>query len=272
LRAWAEKYADRGLVVIGVHSPEFGFEKAVDNVRRAAKEMRVDYPIAIDNDHAVWRAFKNEYWPAIYVIDARGLIRYHHFGEGEYEQAELVIQQLLAEAGLGTGAQGVVSVDPRGVEAASDVGNLQSPETYLGYERADNFASPGGVAEDKRRVYAPPSSLDLNQWALWGDWTVGKQAVSLNKANGRIVFRFHARDVQLVMGPLARGGSVRFRVSLDGKPLGAAHGIDDDDKGNGTATEPRLYQLVRQPKPITDRELEIQFLDSGVETFAFTFG
>jgi len=272
VRAWAEKYKKQGLVVIGVHSPEFAFEKNVDNVRRAAKDMKINYPIAIDSNHAIWRALKNEYWPALYFVDAQGRIRQHHFGEGEYEQSERIIQQLLAEAGIGGIGHELVSVDARGAEAAADWGSLKSPENYVGYERTENFASPGGAVLDKRRVYAAPARLRLNQWALSGDWTVGKQAIVLNKANGRIAYRFHARDLHLVMGPAAQGTSVRFRVFIDGQPPGAARGIDVDAQGNGTVTEQRLYQLIRQPKPIADRQFEIEFLDAGVEAFAFTFG
>ena len=272
VRAWAEKYKDHGLVVIGVHSPEFAFEKNADNVRRAAKELRVDNPIAIDSDHVVWRAFKNEYWPALYFVDARGRIRHHQFGEGDYEQSEMVIQELLAEAGVGGIDPALVSVDPRGVEAAAAWGNLESSENYVGYERTENFASPGGAVLGRPRVYAAPARLRLNYWALSGDWTMGTQAVALNKADGRIVYRFHARDLHLVMGPAARGTSVRFRVHIDGQPPGSAHGLDVDDGGNGAVTEPRLYQLIRQPKPIADRLFEIEFLDPGVEAFVFTFG
>ena len=272
VRAWADKYKDQGLVVIGVHAPEFGFEKDVDNVRRAAKDMRIDYPVAIDNDHAIWRAFNNEYWPALYFVDAQGHIRHHQFGEGDYEQSERIIQQLLAEAGIGGIDHELVSVDARGAEAAADWGSLKSPENYVGHERTENFASPGGAALDKRRVYAAPAQLRLNQWALSGDWTVGKQAIVLNQANGRIAYRFHARDLHLVMGPAAPGTPARFRVLIDGQPPGAAHGIDVDDQGNGTVTGPRLYQLIRQPKRIADRQFEIEFLDPGVEAFAFTFG
>jgi len=272
VRAWAEKYKKQGLVVIGVHTPEFAFEKNVDNVRRAAKDMKVDYPIAIDSDYAIWRALKNEYWPALYFVDAQGRIRHHHFGEGEYEQSERIIQQLLAEAGIGAISHELVSVDAGGAEAAADWGSLKSPENYVGYERTENFASPGGAVLDKRRVYAAPAQLRLNHWALSGDWTVQKQATVLNQANGRIAYRFHARDLHLVMGPAVRGTSVRFRVLIDGKPPGAAHGIDVDDQGNGKVAEQRLYQLIRQPKPIADRQFEIEFLDSGVEAFAFTFG
>ena len=272
VRAWAEKYKDQGLVVIGVHTPEFAFERDVENVRWAAKDMRVDYPIAIDNDYSIWRAFNNSYWPALYFVDAQGNIRHHQFGEGEYEQSEMILQQLLEEAGNGGIGHELVSVDARGAEAAADWGSLKTPENYLGYERTENFASPGGAVLDTRRVYATPERLRLNHWALSGDWTVEKQATVLNKANGRIAYRFHARDLHLVMGPAARGTSVRFRVLIDGQPPGAAHGIDVDDQGNGTVIEQRLYQLIRQPKPIADRQFEIEFLDSGVEAYCFTFG
>jgi thiol-disulfide isomerase/thioredoxin len=271
LRAWAEKYKDQGLVVIGVHSPEFEFEKDADNVRRAAKARRIDFPIALDEDHAIWRAFKNRYWPALYVIDAQGRIRHHQFGEGGYEESEKIIQQLLGEAGLG-GSGHQIAVDAPGAEAEADWANLKSPENYLGHERTENFASPGGALLDKRRVYATPARLRLNHWALSGDWTVRKDAIRLNTANGRIAYRFHARDLHLVMGPAARGTSPRFRVLIDGQPPGAAHGVDVDDQGNGTVTEQRLYQLIRQPKPIADRQFEIEFLDPGAEAFAFTFG
>jgi thiol-disulfide isomerase/thioredoxin len=272
VRAWAERYTDHGLVVIGVHAPEFTFEKDVDNVRRAAKDLRVGYPIAIDSDHAIWRAFNNQYWPALYFVDARGHIRHHHFGEGAYDGSEMIIQRLLAEAGISGIPSEPVSVDARGLEAAADWGSLKSSENYVGYERTANFASAGGAVLDKRRVYSIPARLRLNQWALSGDWTVEKHATVLNKASGRIAYRFHARDLHIVMGPAARARPVRFRVLIDGQPPGAAHGIDMDDQGSGTVTEQRLYQLIRQPKPIADRQLEIEFLDSGVEAFAFTFG
>jgi thiol-disulfide isomerase/thioredoxin len=272
VRAWAEKYKNQGLVAIGVHSPEFAFEKNVDNVRRAAKDMKVDYPIAIDTDFAIWRALENEYWPALYIVDAQGRIRHHQFGEGGYEQSERIIQQLLAEAGNSSIGHDLVSVDPRGAEAPADWSNLKSPENYVGYDRTENFASPGGAVLDKPRVYAAPARLKLNGWALSGDWTIRKPSTVLNKPNGRIAYRFHARDLHLVMGPSAPGAAVRFRVLIDGKPPGAAHGVDVDDQGNGTVTEQRMYQLVRQPKPIADRQFEIEFLDSGVEAFAFTFG
>ena len=272
VRAWAEKYTDRGVVVIGVHAPEFAFEKDVDNVRRAAQTLRIAYPIAVDSDHAVWRAFKNAYWPALYFVDARGQIRHHHFGEGEYERSENVIRQLLAEAGTGDIAPGLVSVDGRGVEAPADWATLKSPENYLGYERTANFASAGGTVVDRRHAYKIPAMLRLNQWALSGNWTMEKEASVLGEASGRIAYRFHARDLHLVMGPPARGRSVRFRVRIDGRPPGAAHGTDIDDQGHGSASEQRLYHLIRQPSPIVARQLEIEFLEPGVEVFAVTFG
>ena len=272
VRAWADKYRDHGVVVIGVHTPEFPFEHDLENVRQAAKNMRVEYPIAIDNDYAIWSAFNNHYWPALYIVDAQGRIRYHQFGEGAYEQSEMILQQLLAEAGIGGIAHELVSVDAQGAEAAADWGDLRSPENYVGYERTEHFASPGDAVLDTPHVYAFPARFSLNQWALAGEWTVGRGATVLHVANGRIAYRFHARDLHLVMGPAARGASVRFRVLIDGQPPGAAHGIDVDDQGNGTAAEQRLYQLIRQPKPIADRQFEIEFLDSGVAAFAFTFG
>jgi thiol-disulfide isomerase/thioredoxin len=271
VRAWTEKYKDRGLVVIGVHTPEFEFEKNAGNVRRAAKDMGVTYPIALDSDYAIWRAFRNHSWPAIYAVDAQGRIRHHHFGEGEYERAEMIIQQLLAEAGSGNPGHELVTVDARGAEAAADWGSLKSPENYVGADRTENFASPGGVVPGGRRVFAAPAQLRLNHWALSGDWTMNRQAIALNKPGGRIAYRFHARDLHLVMGP-PRGAPVRFRVLIDGKPPGAAHGIDVDAQGNGTVGEQRLYQLIRQQQPIDDRRFEIEFRDPGVEAFAFTFG
>jgi thiol-disulfide isomerase/thioredoxin len=272
VRAWAEKYRDQGLVVIGVHAPEFAFEKDLNNVRRAVKDMKIGYSIGVDNDHVIWRAFKNQYWPALYFIDAEGRVRHHYFGEGAYEQSEMIIQELLAETGIGRIDREPVSVDARGIEAAADWGSLKSPENYVGYERTQNFASPGGAVLDQPRVYALPARLRLNDWALSGDWTVKNQAAVLNKPNGGIVYRFHARDLHLVMGPMAPGTSVRFRVLIDGGPPGPDHGIDVDEQGNGTVTEQRLYQLIRQPRPIVDRLFEIEFLGPGVEAFAFTFG
>jgi thiol-disulfide isomerase/thioredoxin len=272
VRAWAENYKDHGLVVIGVHTPEFEFEQDIENVRRAAKDMRVNYPIAIDNDYAIWSAFNNHYWPALYFVDAQGRIRHHQFGEGAYEQSEMIIQQLLTEAGIGGTGHELVSVDARGVEAAADWDSLRSPENYVGYERTENFASPGGAVLDTRHVYAAPARLRRNHWALSGDWTVERQATVLNQAGGQITYRFHARDLHLVMGPAVRGTSVRCRVSIDGQPPRAAHGTDVDDQGDGMVSEQRLYQLVRQRGPVTERTFEITFLDPGVQAYAFTFG
>jgi thiol-disulfide isomerase/thioredoxin len=272
IRAWAAKYKDQGLVVIGVHSPEFPFEKDIENVRRSAKTMMVDYPIAVDSDHAVWRAFHNEYWPALYLIDAKGKIRYHQFGEGEYERTEKVIQQLLIEAGATGVSRELAKVEARGPEVAADWSSLKSGENYVGYERTENFASPGGVARDKPHVYSNLPKLRLNQWALSGNWTVGPQATVLNAANGKIAYLFHARDLHLVMGPVTRGKSARFRVLIDGHPPGPAHGTDVDEQGNGTVSDQRLYQLVRQPKGVEDREFQIEFFEPGVQVLAFTFG
>jgi thiol-disulfide isomerase/thioredoxin len=272
VRAWAEKYKNQGLVVIGVHAPEFRFEKDFDNVRWAVKDMRVNYPVVTDNDYPIWQAFNNEYWPALYFIDARGRIRHHQFGEGDYEESERTIQRLLAEAGAGKTGDGVVSVDARGAEAAADWSDLGSQENYVGYERTENFASPGGPVPDRQAAYTAPPGLRLNYWALSGDWTMERESVVLNKANGGLAYRFHARDLHLVMGPGMRRKSLRFRVLIDGHPPGAAHGVDVDADGNGAITEPRMYQLIRQSKPIVDRQFQIQFLDSGVEAFSFTFG
>jgi thiol-disulfide isomerase/thioredoxin len=272
IRAWAEKYRDAGLVVIGAHTPEFPFEHDLENVRRAVQEMRVAYPVAVDNEYAIWEGFNNHYWPALYLVDAQGRIRYHQFGEGDYDEAERVIQQLLTEAGNDTVAHDLVSADAGGAEVAADWVNLESGENYVGYERTESFASPGGAVLDERRVYAVPAHLRLNQWALVGDWTMGRQATALNTASGRIVYRFHARDLHLVMGPATRGSSVRFRVRLDGQAPGAAAGGDVDEQGEGVASQQRLYQLIRQPAPIVDRTFTIEFLDAGVEAFAFTFG
>ena len=271
VRAWAEKYKDQGLVVIGVHTPEFSFEKNVDNVRWASREMHVAYPIAIDNDYAIWRGFSNEYWPALYFADTKGKIRHSVFGEGEYRQSEEVIQKLLVEAGVGGSRNELVSVDASGAEAAADWNDLKSGENYLGYERTENFAA-GSAAPDKRRVYSPPSRLRLNEWALSGNWTIGKEAIVLNEPNGHIAYCFHARDLHLVMGPSKPGSSVQFRVLIDGRPPEGAHGADVDEQGNGTVIEQRMYQLIRQPAPIVDRSFEIEFLGSGVEAFSFTFG
>jgi thiol-disulfide isomerase/thioredoxin len=271
VRAWAQKYQQQ-LVVVGVHTPEFPFERNIDNVRRAVRQMNIEYPVAIDNDYSIWRAFDNHYWPALYFVDSRGRVRGHRFGEGEYDKSEQLIQRLLAEMGAAGVGDSLVAVDASGVEAPADWSNLRSPENHVGYERTENFASPGGAALDRRRLYAAPARLALNQWALVGDWTMGRQAAVVTSPNARIVYRFHARDVHLVMGPPRQGASVRFRVAIDGQPPGAAHGADVDDVGHGAVTEQRLYQLIRQRMPIVDRQFEIEFLDVGVETFAFTFG
>lgn len=272
VRAWAQKYKDQGLVIIGVHTPEFGFEKDLDNVRRNAKDQNVEYPIAVDSDYAIWRAFHNQYWPALYFIDAEGRIRHHVFGEGQYEQSEQIIQQLLAEAGQSVTDRALVAIDAQGAEAAADWKSLASPETYVGYERHERFASPGREVFDRPRVYAPPARLRLNEWALSGDWTMKSESGVSNKANGKIIYRFRARDLHLVMGSASRNTPVRFRVLLDGHPPAAAHGVDVDEDGRGTLDGPRMYQLIRQPPPITEHEFEIEFLDAGAEAFSFTFG
>jgi hypothetical protein len=272
VRAWDAKYRDQGLVTVGVHTPEFPFEQDVDNIREAAKDMRVDYPIAIDSDYAVWSAFANHYWPAVYIADAQGRIRHHQFGEGNYEECERVIQRLLRDAGVEDVGDELVSVAPDGFEVQADWTNLGSPETYLGYEQGQNFASEGGAELDAPHAYAAPEALRLNQWALSGEWTIGRGASVLNGAEGAIAFRFHARDVHLVLGPPARDASVPFRVLVDGKPPGDAHGLDVDAQGNGTVAQQRLYQLVRERDAITDRTFEITFLGSGVEAYVFTFG
>ncbi len=272
IRAWAETYEQHGLVVIGVHTPEFPFEQDADNVREAAKEMAVEYPVALDSDYAIWGAFDNRYWPAAYVADAQGQIRHHRFGEGGYEELERVIQRLLGEAGRGGIGDELVSVAADGFEAQADWANLGTPETYLGYEQAQNFASPGGVSPAEARSYVAPDQLMLNHWSLEGDWTVERRASVLSQGEGRISFRFHARDVHLVIGPPERGTSVPFRVLLDGEAPGAAHGLDVDEHGHGAVAQQRLYQLIRQQGPISDRTFEITFLAPGVEAYAFTFG
>jgi thiol-disulfide isomerase/thioredoxin len=270
VRAWAEKYKDRGLVVIGVHSPEFSFEKVIDNIRWATKDMRIDYPIAVDSEHAIWQGFHNEYWPALYFVDAKGKIRHQQFGEGQYEQSERVIQKLLSETGIAGAGSTLVTLNPGGAEAQADWKHLQSAENYVGYDRTQNFAS--SATPGKSRVYSAPKHLSLNSWALSGDWTMGREALVLNQTGGRISYQFHARDLHLVMGPASQGSSVRFRVYIDGGPPGEAHGVDVDIDGNGTVRETRMYQLVRQHPPISDRRFEIELLDAGVQAFSFTFG
>lgn len=272
VRAWAEKYKDMGLVVIGVHTPEFAFEANIDNVSRAIRKTKIDFPVAIDNAYKIWNAFDNHYWPALYFIDAQGRVRHIQFGEGQYDEAEKKIQQLLAETGTANTGSTLVSGKGYGIEAAADWGNLRSPETYLGYERAENFSSGSGRLPGKEYVYSIPSTLDLHHWAISGHWKLEKQSVILKKEGGKIVFRFHARDLHLVMGPETAGKAVRFRVLLDGSPPGSSHGLDIDEQGNGTATEQRLYQLIRQPLAVEDHTFEIEFPEAGAEAFAFTFG
>jgi thiol-disulfide isomerase/thioredoxin len=272
LRAWAGKYSGQGLAVIGVHTPEFPFERDAGNVRRAVAEMEIDYPVATDNNYSVWRAFDNHYWPALYFADAQGLLRHHHFGEGEYGQSEMVIQQLLAETGSAGAGHDLVSVDARGVEAPADWDDVRSAENYTGYDRTENFASPGGAVPGQAHIYTVPDGLRLNQWALSGDWTMGEQAATLNGAGGQIACRFHARDLNLVMGPAGASAAAPFRVLLDGQPPGNSHGIDVDGEGNGTITGPRLYQLIRQSGPVTERTVEVTFPDPGAQAFSFTFG
>jgi thiol-disulfide isomerase/thioredoxin len=272
VRAWAEKYQANGFVVVGVHTPEFPFERNVDNITWAAKEMNVHYPIAIDSDYRVWRAFDNRYWPAVYIADAEGRIRHHHFGEGGYDECERVVQQLLRDAGRDGVSDELVSVAPTGFEVQADWAELETPETYLGYEQAQNFDSTDGVGYGEARTYLVPDPLRLNRWALSGEWTIERGSSVLNAADGRIAFRFHARDVHLVMGPRSPGMSVPFRVLLDGEPPGGSRGLDVDEQGQGTLVKQRLYQLIRVAAPIQDRTFEIEFLDPGAEAFAFTFG
>ncbi|HEX3810213.1 MAG TPA: cytochrome c biogenesis protein DipZ [Rhizomicrobium sp.] len=271
VRAWAQKYKDHGLVVIGVHAPEFAFEKDIGNVTREVHDLGITYPIALDNNLKIWQAFNNEYWPAHYFIDAQGRIRHHHFGEGAYDDSERVIQKLLAEAGYKNVPGGIVDPRATGALAAADTSEVQSPETYVGYGRGKGFAS-GTPVMDAAHIYAAPSNIGLNSWAFAGAWTIGREKSTLAQAPGEIIYRFHARDLHLVLGPPADGKPVRFRVTIDGKPPGASHGSDTDAAGNGTVTAQRLYQLIRQTGAIEDRTFVIEFLDPGVQAFAFTFG
>jgi thiol-disulfide isomerase/thioredoxin len=272
VRAWADKYEGERLVVVGVHTPEFPFEKDLDNVTWATAEMDVRYPVAVDSDYAIWNAFANNAWPAVYLADGDGRIRYRHYGEGAYDDCERVIQELVREGGRGAVGGDLVTPDFDGFEVQAAWGDLQSPETYLGYQQGRNFGSPGGASVDEPRTYDVPDELRLNEWALGGDWTIGGRASVLNGDEGRIAFRFHARDVHLVMGPPARGVTVPFRVLVDGEPPGDAAGFDVDEAGNGILAEQRLYQLVREPGEITDRTFEITFSAPGAEGYCFTFG
>jgi cytochrome c biogenesis protein CcdA/thiol-disulfide isomerase/thioredoxin len=271
VKAWADKYKDHGLVVIGVHTPEFAFEHNIDNVRAAILDLKIEYPVAIDNEYKIWRSFDNRYWPADYIIDAKGRTRFHHFGEGEYDESEQEIQELLEDAGNGNVPHSLVTVNTSDAEVAASVNDDRSQETYIGYDRADNFASPGGIVENESHVYAS-GSLQLDQWRLSGDWTVGGENAVLNKVGGSIVYRFHARDLHLVLAPAADGKPVRFRVTIDGKAPGVDHGTDTDAEGQGVVDSPRLYQLVRQNGLIRDRTFAIEFQDPGVRAYAFTFG
>ncbi|MBS7544884.1 cytochrome c biogenesis protein DipZ [Ancylobacter oerskovii] len=272
IRAWAEKYKDQGLVVIGVHSPEFAFEKKIDNVEKATREFGIGYPVAVDSDHRIWNAFRNSYWPALYFIDAEGRIRYHQFGEGGYARSERVIQDLLAEAAGSRRADNTpVAPQATGAQASPDLAHLRSRETYLGYAQAEGFVSPEGLAADRPRDYTPGTPR-LDQWGLSGNWTVGAEYATLDRPGGAIVQRFDARDLHLVLGPGAAGRPVRFQVSLDGEPPGADHGADIAADGSGTVSATRLYQLVRQTGQVRPRRIEIRFLDAGVEAYAFTFG
>jgi cytochrome c biogenesis protein CcdA/thiol-disulfide isomerase/thioredoxin len=272
VKAWAEKYRDQGLVVIGVHAPEFAFERDVGNVTKAMKELGINYPVAIDNDYRIWRAFNNEYWPAHYFADAQGRIRYHHFGEGDYAESERVIQQLLREAGAKTVADGLINADAKGVQLAPDMREAQSPETYVGYQRAEHFVPDTSLVPDKVAAYTPPANLALNDWSLGGQWNVGAERATASAPASRIVYRFHARDLHLVLGPGAEGKPVRFKVLIDGQVPADAHGVDVASDGTGRVTEQRLYQLVRQTEAVQDRTFSIEFLDPDVSAYAFTFG
>jgi hypothetical protein len=266
IRAWSEKYMEHGLVVIGVHTPEFSFEHEIENVAAEVKDMRIDYPVAVDSDYAVWSAFANRYWPALYLADAEGALRYHHFGEGRYADSERAIQELVGVE------DELVSVEGSGLEAPADWDDLEAPETYVGYGQAERFASPGGGLGNERRAYTVPETLRPNQWALAGEWTIRQEGAVLHEAGGRLAYRFHARDLHLVLAPAEGGAPVRFRVLIDGQPPGDSHGTDVDEQGDGVVSEPRLYQLIRQPGRIGDRTFEITFLDPGVQVYVFTFG
>jgi thiol-disulfide isomerase/thioredoxin len=272
VRAWAKKYAGAGLTVVGVHTPEFGFERDLDNVIAQSGKLGVGFPVAVDSDYAVWRAFSNHFWPAVYIADAEGRIRHHHFGEGEYAQTEMVIQQLLIDAGAVEIDMDLVEVEPRGLEVAADWRTLRSPESYLGYGQSTGFASEDVVAFDEPHEYQARAGLPLNYWDLAGTWTVAKHAAVLNEAGGRVAFQFQARDVNLVMGPLSKGASIPFRVYLDGQRSDDARTSDVAADGSGVVDEQRTYQLIRQPGQIAERRFEIEFLDAGVEVYCFTFG
>jgi thiol-disulfide isomerase/thioredoxin len=265
IRAWSQAYREHGLMVIGVHTPEFSFEQDVDRVRQATREREIDYPVAVDNDFDVWTAFDNHYWPALYFVDADGVIRDHHFGEGRYEQSERAIQRLLGVE------RDLVSAVGVGVEAAADWDHLRTPETYLGYERSEHFASPDGSAFDIRRAFEIPEALRVNHWALGGEWTIGREKVVLDRAGGSIAYRFSARDAHLVLSR-ETDEPIAFRLLLDGDAPGHSHGTDVDQEGNGLLAEGRLYQLARQDGDVRERTLEVTFLEPGAEAYVFTFG
>ena len=272
VEAWSEKYKNDGLVVIGVHTPEFAFEKDRANVSKAVQELKVTYPVAIDSDYAIWRAFNNQYWPAHYFIDASGTIRFHHFGEGEYDKSEQVIQQLLRERNANLTTGGFVQVAGAGVQASPDMSDIRSPETYVGYERQQNFYSPEKIRRDSPALYTAPGRMEVNNWGLAGKWSVENEHATLSSAPGKIVFRFHARDLHLVLGPGKNSKPVRFRISLDGLPPADDRGVDVNAEGEGTVNGYRLYQLIRQKGKVEDRTFQIEFLDPGAQAFAFTFG
>jgi thiol-disulfide isomerase/thioredoxin len=273
VKGWYQKYKDHGLVVIGVHAPEFAFEKDLNNVKRAVSDLGVTYPVALDNNYAIWQGFNNQYWPAHYFIDTTGHLRGHHFGEGDYDDSEESIRELLVEAGnRDLPPAGADMGSAKGIQAAADEADIQSPETYVGYERAQNFVSKAAVVRDQSGAYAVPAKLGLNQWGLAGNWTVHKQDAVLASAHGKIVFRFRARDLHLVLGPDTNGKPVRFRVQLDGSAPGPSHGVDTDANGDGIVREQRLYQLIRQSNGVQEHTFTIEFLDSGVQAYAFTFG
>jgi thiol-disulfide isomerase/thioredoxin len=270
---WYEKYKNYGFIVLGVHAPEFAFEKDLGNVRRAVADLHIGYPVALDNNYAIWQGFNNQYWPAHYFIDSQGHIRGHHFGEGNYEESEKTIRQLLIDAGhADLPPAGMESMRAAGVQAAADEAHDQSPETYVGYGRAEHFNSAGGFGQDRVKAYAFPSRLALNQWALSGRWTVDREKAVLSTAPGKIEFRFLARDLHLVLGPGSDGKPVRFRVLLDGQAPAASHGADTDENGQGAVTEQRLYQLIRQSGDVREHVFSIEFPDAGVQAYSFTFG
>ncbi len=271
VKSWAAKYKDAGLVVIGAHTPEFSFEKEPVNVENALRDLKVTYPVAIDSNYKIWQAFNNEYWPAEYLVDGKGRIRYHHFGEGEYVETERVIQELLKENGATGLDESIVRISGEGVEAAPG-GDVESDETYVGYRRAENFASPERLARDSPKTYTPPARPSLNHWGLSGSWNDGAESAVLREAPGSVVFRFHSRDLHLVLAPTKNGAPVRFKVTLDGVAPGGDCGADSEPDGTGEVREPRLYQLIRQKGRIGDRTFAIEFLDPGVHAVVFTFG